>query len=88
MDGQGQTNQDPAVIDDDGAYEDLSGGDIDLMGDGLIYPKLVLPDPDSGQKDCVIKEADGTCPAGCCECATFRLGLENWLRTRRMEEEA
>jgi hypothetical protein len=59
----------------------------DIMGDGLIYPKLVLPDPDSGRKDCVLKAADGSCPSGCCECATFQLGMENWLRTRRMDEE-
>lgn len=67
--------------------EDASGSDIDLMGDGVERPKMLMPDPGSGEKDCPAKEPDGSCPPGCDRCVSFLLELENSSRARRMEED-
>lgn len=59
---------------------DKSGHDIDLLGDGTPITPILLPDPASGRPDCPVKNADGTCMAGCYQCATFASDWEEWLR--------
>jgi len=75
---------DPAILDDDGAHEAFSGGNINIWGDRAATSVTQLPDPSSGVKDCILKHADGTCPAVCCECAVFALSLQNAERLRRI----
>lgn len=65
--------------------ESRSGVDMDVLGDGNAVRGCLMPDPDSGVKDCVLKGDDGTCPAGCASCAQFRLEMSNWLRERQIE---
>lgn len=62
-----------------------SGRNLAIWGDEGAGRSLLIPDPDSGEQDCVLK-ADGQCPAGCCECVTFRLEMENFSRVRELEE--
>ncbi len=81
------TQAEPIVLDDDGSYEDLSGTDLDLFGDGTPVTSCLMPDPASGVKDCPGKNDEGTCPKDCAMCDAFQLELSNWLRMRRMESQ-
>lgn len=59
-----------------------SGHDLDLFGDGSPVTPMLMPDPDSGVKDCALKRDDGACPPGCAACASFQLEMSNWLRNK------
>lgn len=58
MDGHGRTDQDPAVIDDDGGYEERSGHDLDIWGDGS--PTRATPIPEDREDRFTTESAEDT----------------------------
>lgn len=48
---------------------DLSGRDLDLCGDGIERPRVLIPERD-GIEPCPLK-VGGDCPAGCDVCVAF-----------------
>jgi hypothetical protein len=60
---------------------DRNGEDLDIWG-GMSSVPLLIPDPHSGQVDCLLKDDQGRCPPACQECERFR---EEWARPQRPE---
>ncbi len=46
-----------------------SGCDLDLCGDGVVRPAVLIPEP-GGVEPCPLKR-DGECPEGCEACVAF-----------------
>lgn len=56
-----------------------SGYDLDLCGDGIERPRVLIPEP-SGIEPCPLKRG-GDCPDGCDACVAFAEEMNFTLQT-------